>query len=106
MVDVMTDLNSNFTDDILVGTPQTISVLPDTPIKPFRFKRQQFQFDATGAGTLEIKTKIVGQSALNVQTSISGETIILDLVGVEEFLVTATNATVPLSIFPYRQGEV
>lgn len=100
----MSDLDSNFTGTIATGTPQTIEVDSITPIKSSRYSRQQFQFDMTGAGTLKIETKIIGQSALNDQGSFSGETIILDMVGVDEFLVTASTANVPLVILPYVEG--
>lgn len=102
----MAKLNSRFVGSVEVGTPQTITVDPVPTNAPAKYNKMQFQFDMTGAGTLKIETKIINQAAFNDQGSFSGETIILDLVGVNEILLTATNATVPVVILPYTQGRV
>lgn len=103
----MTDkLGSRFAETVPTATPQVLDVDADNPIAPTKYSRQQFQFDMTGAGTLKIETKIIGQAAFNDQGSFSGETIILDLVGVEQLQLTASTADVPTVILPYIQGQV
>jgi len=83
-----------------VGTPNTNSNVLDGLTR-------HIQIQGTGAGSLEIETKLIdiqGQTAAPAfvsQTTISDATIILDMVNVREIRLTATTATVPFSVISY-----
>lgn len=87
----MADLGNAYNATILTSTPVTLDVLADDDFT-------LFTIDATGAGSLQIETKADGQSAFNVATSISAESVILDLDGLEQIRLTASTANVPVSI--------
>ena len=54
-----------------------------------------FQISVTGAGTLEVLTQELGNAAYTSQTSITAESLIVDLEGVANVRLTATVANVP-----------
>lgn len=91
-----------FTGTITSGSSETVYVADNPANKRDRiFNHTHIQIDATGAGSLAIETKVYGQSAFNSQTTITGETVILDMVGVIELKLTASGADVPTSVLPY-----
>ena len=69
----------------------------DTITIPIAMKQHEngFQISVTGAGTLAILTQELGNAAYVTQTSISAESLIVDLEGVENVRLTASVANVP-----------
>jgi len=99
----MSDLNHYFVEVIETGTPVTVNVDPDEEKNRDKLafhQKAHYQVTAEGAGTLKIEAKVFGQLALAEITSISGEVVILDLIDVEQFLLTATNSDVNTIISP------
>lgn len=89
--------NIVFQGDIEVGTPAVIDMTP------FGGQIATLQIDVTGAGTLEIVTKIGKQVAGNIQeAALTASTIKLDLVNVTELTLTATGATIPTNVSAHR----
>ena len=86
---------------VTTSTPVTETIMDSSDFKKSRDKTVSYLIDATGAGTLQIETKAVGQSAFNVATSISGESTILDFPGLEEIKLTASTANVPVTIIAF-----
>lgn len=54
-----------------------------------------FQISVTGAGTLAVATQEAGNEAYVTQTSVSAESVIVDLYGVANVKLTATVDDVP-----------
>ncbi len=66
--------------------------------------RKHIQITAGGANTLEVATKEVGQSAFTTQDTISGKTIILDMISVEEIQLTASGGDVDFTVITYKDN--
>jgi len=99
----MSELNHYLIEDIEVGTPVTVQVDPNTEKNRDKISFHQkahYQFTAEGVGTLKIEAKVFGQLAFAEITSISGEVVIIDLIDVQDFLLTATTADVNTIISP------
>ena len=97
----MAKLDAYYNGTVATGTPVTLEVEEDTPYNREHYEVHSYRIDATGAGTLQIETKAKGASAFNVQSSISGESVILDFVALQEIKLTASTANVPVTIAPY-----
>jgi len=101
----MSDLNNYFTETIEVGTPVTVDV--DTNSKELRDRisfhsKSHYQITAEGAGKLKVEAKVFNQvTFVVVAAELSGEIGILDLIDVEQFKLTATDADVPTIISPF-----
>jgi len=100
----MSKLNNYFTETIEVGTPVTVDV--DTNSQDLRDRlafhsKAHYQVTAEGAGKLKVEAKVFNQvTFVVVAAELSGEIGILDLIDVEQFKLTATDADVPTIISP------
>jgi hypothetical protein len=88
--------NIVFQGTVLTAAPTVLDVSGEGDVATF-------QIDVTGAGTLEIVTKIGAQVAGNIQeAALTGATIKLDLVNVTEITLTASGADVPCNVSSHR----
>jgi len=62
---------------------------------------KHIQIDAVGAGTLAISTLVEGQTDFNAQTSITAQTIILDMDEVIKLSLSATGGDVDYAVSLY-----
>ena len=92
---------AHFDGTAVVATP-LVFVIEGSPVKvPSVWQTRSIQVDATGAGSLQVDTKMIGQAAFNTQTTITAGTVIIDCVGVSEIQITASGSDVPFAIDTY-----
>lgn len=92
---------AHYSGTVPTATPVVIEIEGDPVKAPSVWQIRSVQIDATGAGVLTVETQMAGQAAFNTQTTLTGETIIVDCVGIARVRLSAAGADVPYSLDTY-----
>ena len=88
---------ADFTGTILSGASTDLTMLKPTTDR-------HIQIDASDAGTLTVSTKVTGKSGFTQQTTVAQDTIILDMIDVQELKLAAAGGDVDFTVTGYRDS--